>query len=253
MRPEIGNIYVVKTVVHPTGRRAQTPPGTRPTSVPDGQTRADIIDLLLSNGPSTTSALATALGISATAVRRHLDVLGDEGVVEARADRRGGRRGRGRPARVYLLTDLGRERLPHAYDELAVDVLDYLSQQGGADAVTAYARRRAEQLVAAVADDLRAATTRAEKMRILAGGLTGEGYVAGVEEVGRGAQLSRHHCPVAHVAAKYPQLCEQELAVFSEVLDSHAQQLATIARGDSFCTTFVPASADETTGGDDRR
>lgn len=219
--------------------------GAQAPSGPDGQTRSEIIRLLLSHGPSTTSTLAAALGLSATAVRRHLDALEDEELVATRAESLRKRRGRGRPPRVYLLTELGRERLPHAYDDLAVDVLDFLSSQGGEESVTAFARRRAERLVASVADELANASTKAEKMRILATGLTGSGYVASVEQVRNGAQLSRHHCPVSHVASKYPQLCEQELAVFSEVLDTHAQQLSTIARGDSFCTTFVAEPADQ--------
>jgi len=31
------------------------------------------------------------------------------------------------------------------------------------------------------------------------------------------------------------------MAVITETLGTYAQRLATIARGDSFCTTFIPA------------
>jgi hypothetical protein len=48
---------------------------------------------------------------------------------------------------------------------------------------------------------------------------------------------------VAHAAQRYPQLCEAETEVFSRLLGSHVQRLATIAHGDGVCTTFVPASA----------
>jgi predicted ArsR family transcriptional regulator len=54
--------------------------------------------------------------------------------------------------------------------------------------------------------------------------------------------MCQHHCPVGHVATKYPQLCEEEMAVFTRELGSYAQRLATIARGDAVCTTFIPIS-----------
>ena len=57
-----------------------------------------------------------------------------------------------------------------------------------------------------------------------------------------GAQLCQHHCPVAHVAAEFPQLCEAETAAFAQLLGTHVQRLATIARGDAACTTHVPVT-----------
>lgn len=202
--------------------------------------RGEVVRRLLIDGPSTAAHLAAALGVSGTAVRRQLDALHAEGSVTCRDAAVAGRRGRGRPAQVYLLTDLGRRRLPHAYDELAEEALGYLAEHVGPEAVTQFARQRAERIVDTVRGELDAASTVAERARILAKALSRSGYVASVDEVGIGEQLSQHHCPVAHVAGKYPALCEQELAVFTETLGTYAQRLATIARGDSFCTTFIP-------------
>ena len=66
------------------------------------------------------------------------------------------------------------------------------------------------------------------------------GYVASVHPVASGKQLCQHHCPVALVAAEFPELCEAETRVFAQLLDSHVQRLATIAHGDGVCTTHVP-------------
>ena len=54
-----------------------------------------------------------------------------------------------------------------------------------------------------------------------------------MREAGRGVQLCQHHCPVAHVAAEFPALCEAETQAFAELLGTHVQRLATIARGDA--------------------
>lgn len=213
----------------------------------DDSARGEVVRRLLVDGPSTASQLAAALGVSGTAVRRQLDALVAEGSVATRHDSIAGRRGRGRPAHVYLLTDLGRRRLPHAYDELAEDALDFLASQVGPEAVEQFARQRAERIVDTVRDELAAAPLVAGRARILARALSDSGYVAGVQGISVGEQLSQHHCPVAHVAGKYPQLCEQELAVFTEALGTYAQRLATIARGDSYCTTFIPTDLDTDT------
>jgi predicted ArsR family transcriptional regulator len=55
-----------------------------------------------------------------------------------------------------------------------------------------------------------------------------------------GPQLCQQHCPVAHVAHEFPQLCEAETELISEVLGRHVQRLATIAHGDGVCTTCIP-------------
>ena len=48
---------------------------------------------------------------------------------------------------------------------------------------------------------------------------------------------------MAHVAEKFPQLCEAETEAFSRVLGVHVQRLATIAHGDGVCTTHVPRAS----------
>jgi predicted ArsR family transcriptional regulator len=99
--------------------------------------------LLLEQGPATAAALGERLGISPTAVRRHLDALVAEGLATDREQRplAGRQRGRGRPAREFLLTDSGRAQFPHAYDDLATAALRFLAETGGDAAVVAFAER----------------------------------------------------------------------------------------------------------------
>ena len=89
-----------------------------------------------------------------------------------------------------------------------------------------------------------------DRVAALAGVLAARGYAAQIREVGtgpqRGVQLCQHHCPIAHVATEFPQLCEAETRAFAEVLGTHVQRLATIARGDAVCTTHVPIEATRT-------
>ncbi|MDT3396070.1 ArsR family transcriptional regulator [Streptomyces sp. B1866] len=221
-----------------------------PAPAPEEQqgTRDRVIRSIRDHGPSTAAELALRLELTQAAVRRHLDALVTDGVVEPREKRVYGARGRGRPARAFALTDCGRDAFEHAYDQLAVDALRWIAQSAGGGergraAVAAFARAR----LAAQAEAYRAAVdaagpeTRAEA---LARALTADGYAATARGAPVGEQLCQHHCPVAHVAEHYPQLCEAETEVFSELLGTHVQRLATIAHGDGVCTTFIPRAAE---------
>lgn len=208
----------------------------------EGRTRETVTQLLLSDGPLTAADLAGRLGISPAAVRRHLDQLIAEGAVTSRQPSARMQRGRGRPARSYLLTDAGRGRLPHQYDDLAIQALAYLQQVAGPESVSEFARRRAEAIVEPFTSELDSAADLSARADVLARALSAAGFSASLQEVGVGRQLCQHHCPVGHVAAEYPQLCEEEMAVFTRTLGSYAQRLATIARGDPVCTTFIPLS-----------
>ncbi|GAA1910048.1 transcriptional regulator [Nocardioides lentus] len=205
----------------------------------DAPTRARVARSILENGASTAAQLADRLGLTPAAVRRHLDQLVAEGSVDSAQQRVRGARGRGRPARVFSLTPAGRDHFDQAYDDLAAQALRYLAETGGDEAVMAFARRR----VAFVERDharLMATEPDRDPAEALAQVLTDGGYAAGVRDLPIGHQLCQQHCPVAHVAHEFPQLCEAETEAISHVLGRHVQRLATIAHGDGVCTTSIP-------------
>lgn len=209
-------------------------------------TRQRVARSILDHGASTAAELAGRLGLTQAAVRRHLDALVAEGIVEPRAKRVYGSRGRGRPARAFALTDGGRDAFDHAYDELALDALRWIERGAGgggrgAAAVLAFARAKAEAQAEQYRPFLEGAAPE-ERLRALAEALSRHGYAATARSTpgSAGQQLCQHHCPVAHAAERFPQLCEAEAEVFSRLLGTHVQRLATIAHGDGVCTTFVP-------------
>ncbi len=109
-------------------------------------TRARIARLILENGPLTAAGLSGRLGLTPAAVRRHLDNLLAEGMIEAREARCYGSRGRGRPARLFAITDAGRSAFEHAYDDLAASALRFLAETVGDEAVAEFARRKIADL-----------------------------------------------------------------------------------------------------------
>jgi predicted ArsR family transcriptional regulator len=177
-------------------------------------------------------------------VRRHLDALVAEGFVQADDQRPFGPtpvRGRGRPARVFSLTDAGSHSFDVDYDDLAVSALAYIEQAYGEQAVLDFARSRAQALVARHEADLTDARDVGGRLTLLASGLAEDGYAASTVDTDAGPQLCQHHCPVRHAAVRFPQLCEAETEAFEQLLGTHVLRLATIGRGDGVCTTLVPA------------
>lgn len=212
---------------------------TSPDAGADAPTRERVARSILEHGPSTAATLAERLDLTPAAVRRHLEQLLEAGAVEAREPRAVGSRGRGRPAKVFALTQRGRDRFEQQYDDLAAQALRYLARTAGPDAVTAFARERLEPLARRAAalveadPDLTAAEALTAAMREA-------GFAASLHEGPVGEQLCQQHCPVAHVAHEFPQLCEAETELIAEFVGHHVQRLATIAHGDGVCTTSIP-------------
>ena len=219
-------------------------------------TRGQVARLILELGPATAATLGGRLGLTPAAIRRHLDNLIADGMIETRTARTYGNRGRGRPAKVFVITDAGRSAFEHAYDDLATSALRFLERTYGPQAVAEFARQQVAETerrylpVVAQASDLTA------RVHALADALSGDGYAAAAgpapaigpgnkgaassaELMDNGAQICQHHCPVAHVAAEFPQLCEAETEAFGRLLGTPVRRLATIAHGDGICTTHV--------------
>ena len=203
-------------------------------------TRARVARLILENGPITAFALSSRLGLTPAAIRRHLDALLADQMIEARKARVYGSRGRGRPAKLFAITDAGRSAFEHAYDDLASSALRFLARTRGLAAVADFAREQVADLEWRYRPVVEAAPADG-RVQALAEALTADGYAASADiaPAGGGEQLCQHHCPVAHVAAEFPQLCEAETEAFGRLLGTPVQRLATIAHGDGICTTHV--------------
>lgn len=217
------------------------PADTARAEADDIATRDRVSRSILQYGPSTAAELAGRLGLTPAAVRRHLAVLLDVGHLSAREQRVYGHRGRGRPAKVFCLTDAGRSEFFQSYDRLAIEALRFVADRLGADAVGEFAEQAMAPLEAAFPDAL---ADRGDAAEALVDVLNAQGYVASLQPVPSGRQLCQYHCPVAHVARAHPELCAAETAILSRLLGSHVQRLATIAHGDGVCTTHVPRPVD---------
>ena len=206
----------------------------------DRRTRQRVAQLILELGPSTASALSDRLGLTPAAIRKHVDAMLADGTLVSREAPVRGPRGRGRPARLFALSDAGHASTgPSAYDAVAVEALRFLRETAGEQAVEEFARKRMSEWEARYTDRI-TTLPLADRPAALAEALCADGYAATVHDGGCGVQVCQHHCPVQHVAAEFPALCEAETEAIGRLVGRHVQRLATIAHGDGVCTTHIP-------------
>jgi predicted ArsR family transcriptional regulator len=210
----------------------------------DATTRQRVMRYVVEHGWTTSSRLADQFDLTPAAIRRHLSQLQQAGMLSVRPEPSSARRGAGRPAKQYAATDHGRQVFSHAYDTFAIEAIEQLRQIGGPAAVTHFFEARFAVIEARVAQ-LQAGDPHLSQAGALSAALTEDGFMAGLSPLAAGTQLCQHNCPYPAVAARFPELCAVETAVFSRLLGSHVQRLATIAHGDGVCTTHIPADRKE--------
>lgn len=222
----------------------------------DGQresTRDRVLQVVLNQGPVSAARVGEELGLTAAAVRRHLDALSEEGSVEVKLV--SGNRGAGRPSRRYVVSRAGQSRLGNDYLEVAVQALEQLSAAAGRDAVRTVARERFAAVEERYREAIGTTADLRERTNALADVLDDEGFAASVRTVGqpgptpgrptlRAAQICQGHCPLQDLAADFPEFCEEETELFARLLGVDVRRLSTLPTGGHVCTTHVPLGRD---------
>ena len=208
---------------------------TEPVPEPAGSapTRRAVLDLLKRNGPQTVAQLGAALGVSGVAVRRHLEVLEHVGLVRQSTRAQG----RGRPAHVYTLTELGHDLFPRNYHQLVAQLLEAATSELGPEAVERLFDHRQQELA-----ELYRTRTRGQPLPALASALAAiqdeNGYMAECASAGDGQFVVReHNCAIARVAGSWPTACAHELALFRQLAgpEVEVERIAHIQAGDPVC------------------
>ncbi|HEX2889600.1 metalloregulator ArsR/SmtB family transcription factor [Vineibacter terrae] len=182
-----------------------------------------LLHALKAAGPQTAGTLAGRLGVTAVAVRQHLDGLAAQGLV-AHEDRR---EGVGRPRRYWGLAAAGHARFPDNHAGLTVELLEAVSNVFGAAGIERLIAHREAATLASYRRRLAAVSTVAGKVRTLARLRTEEGYMAEWRRDADGSfMLIENHCPICVAARACQGLCRSELGIFAAVLGA----VATVTR-----------------------
>jgi predicted ArsR family transcriptional regulator len=198
-----------------------------------------LLDLLRKHGPLSVSQLATAMQVTATAVRQRLTRLMELGDIE-RTTSRGGR---GRPNHKYGLTEQGRRRAGANFADLAIALWAEIREIKDPEVRRGLLQRISKRLAALYAGRIRGSTLE-EKMESLAA-VFRERQIP--FEVGSSRELPILHataCPYPDLAEQDRTICSMERILFSELLGENVRLSNCRLDGHS-CCTFEPHAPTE--------
>jgi predicted ArsR family transcriptional regulator len=178
-------------------------------------TKREILELLKQQGAMSSQALAQRLSLTAMAVKLQLYELEGEGIVESAVAPASGR---GRPCKLWRLTEKSEPLFPNAHAALSRDILTGIRRTLGERALNQVLDARAEEQLARYQAALKPRAPLHEKLKRLAELRTEEGYMACIEKVEGTLALVENHCPICSAARECVKLCSSELDLFRKLL-----------------------------------
>jgi len=209
---------------------------SRALPAPSG--RAAVLDLLKRAGPIATEALARQLGITAMAVRQHLQRLEAAGLAAHRTVVKG----RGRPAKLWRATPAADGHFADAHAALVADLIGQMTKAFGEAGLDQLLKLRTVEQEKAYRARLAGKPSLRARLDMLARIRAEEGYMAEVRrDPEHGWLLVENHCPICAAARQCSGLCREELALFQRVLgrDARVERVSHIVAGATRCAYRV--------------
>lgn len=208
------------------------------STIEQGQlsTRDYILHLLKTKGAMSTKELTDELGITVMAVRRHIQSLERDKLIDSKMVRQS----MGRPTAVYCLTEHVEDFFPRKYHILTLELLDELEEHFGASAVEQLFEGRKDKLLKKY-DASMQGKDLAERVSMLADIQNENGYMVELEKINDEQYLLKeHNCPIEQVATKYQHACRCELKLFESLLgDAEVTRTDCLAKGGQRCTYSI--------------
>lgn len=182
-------------------------------------TRQQIIDYLQNNRMATSIELGRALQVTSANIRHHLKLLKAAGLVEVVGQQPG--RGRGRPMKIYSLTE---NALHHNLKALSSALLEALLENapnpdGKLAATAGY-----------MLGDFQAARNIHLRLNQAIEQLNQLQYQASWEASPSGPRIILRNCPYAMILAEHPELCRMDAALLTRLLQQPVDQKAKLER-----------------------
>ncbi len=196
-------------------------------------TKDQILHLLKIKGQMTITELANELNVTEMAVRRHISKLEKELLVEATLVRQS----IGRPMYVYRLSISGEDLFPKRYKEFAVSALQYLQQTKQEALIAELFKSYTETMKQQLEKRLQTKETTAAKMMEIANAQKQFGFMAELHTDGDNTfELKKFNCPLLCVAKEFPSLCQCELQMYKELLQTEKVSLGcSMNDGETAC------------------
>jgi predicted ArsR family transcriptional regulator len=190
----------------------------------------------------TVAQLAESLQLSPQAVRRHLDGLRADALIDVRQERHGV----GRPSLLFFVTERGEEMGGRTYVQLLSRMFRHLEKLGAGEVSGATGRQVVEQVFSGIAEEV-AADHRAEvrgetldqRVDEASRALRQEGIVDGWERDGDAFHLVNGDCPYLKLAEMSDAACSADRHSIELLVGAHVEQTRRIVDGAPCCEYIV--------------
>lgn len=197
------------------------------------ETRTSLLERVVQLGGATVATLSNEMGISDATVRRHLDRLEAEGLLQVEALRRGP----GRPSYLYRATDQGvhavRDHTPELAERLLAEMIRLRVPP------SAISEALANQLANAHRDEVEAGSLE-ERVDNVVTALRSEGILDRWERDGEVLQLVNNACPYLGAANTSSCVCEADRLAIEKLLGVEVEQTGRVVEGDDGCIYIIP-------------
>jgi predicted ArsR family transcriptional regulator len=196
-------------------------------------TRERILEYICEHRGARAEELAEQFGVTAAGVRRHLDNLRADGLVDARAVKQA----TGRPYHAYFPTDKATQTMPPAYADLLARMLRSLGEQD--EVISTVMASVAESLASRHRSDIPDSAAIEEVIAQVTASLKTEGILEAWRSEADGFHLVNSSCPY-HKAAEISTLpCESDRKAIELLLGLDVEQLNRIVDGAPLCEYLV--------------
>lgn len=217
------------------------------------RTRDEVLRLLHEHGECSVSELAEIVGVSTGSVRRHLDLMVADGLLEARLMRMP----RGRPVTRYALSQAGEEQRASAHyqrllSRLSPALANLTSEEVEGQDGRAILDRMFDHVAESVADEYRPRVNGAslgERVQQVLLALTEEGILQEVEDSGEFFTLKNAGCPYRSTAMETHACCAADRRTIELLLGTPVEQVMTVAEGGHQCEYVVLKGASDALDG----
>ena len=197
------------------------------------ETRTSLLERVVELGGATVARLSNELEISDATVRRHLDRLEAEGLLQIEALRRGP----GRPSYLYRATDDGVRTVRDHTPELAERLFSEMARLQIEQAALS------EALADRVADAHRAEVPGGpleQRVDAVVDALRPEGILDHWQRTDGALELVNNACPYIGAASASSCVCDADRLTIEKLLGVEVEQTARLAKGDDGCTYIIP-------------
>ncbi|MCM3389432.1 helix-turn-helix transcriptional regulator [Ureibacillus chungkukjangi] len=195
-------------------------------------TRDRILELLKKEASLSVVALTERLAITHMAVRKHLAILENDGLITSTEIKQP----MGRPLQVYSLTEKGEHIFPKNYEGITVEFLRDIQEIHGEESIQLLFEKRENRLTQEYKNRMNEKTA-SEKIEEIVKIQNEKGYMASASKLDDSTfELIEYNCPIYSVAQEFKTACRCETEMFKNVLETeHVRRVSCKTEGDHHC------------------